>query len=729
MNKHQFPIFNNAKSDPMPKWFEVRDDASKDSTEILIYGEIGKSWWDDSGVSAKEFADELKAIPSTRNIVVGINSPGGSVWDGLAIYNLLEARRDKVTTRIDGVAASMGSVIAMAGKEVRIPRNAVIMIHDPTTFAQGDESMMAKALEALRAAKKTIAGVYQKKTGKTFDEISEKMTAQTFFTGDEAKDFGLADTVIDEVPMSASALKNVLSGFRNQPKAVGGKTEINPTSTAPGGEAIPENTMDKAKLIALLKKHGVTVDDKATIEQLEAQLESVLAGKKQEEPKQNQNPQQNAEIINLQNQFNALKEKHDAERKARIENAVQTAVDERRIPVAQKAKWVTRAMADETVLTDLSELPAQPMGDSPVIITSEAPNDLLAGLKNLRKPIGSMLNGGSVDKQLTEAIRNNAVQAYQLIDKNIAKLRGFIVQNAHSIDSDLKQHVIMTEGMRAFKRRIVPLNAFSTRFNNVALLGTDKVQVPYFPLFSTASTDFVQANGYVMAETGTVQAKEVTIDKRKYQPFQFNSSDLNRQPYFSISQLFSQRVEQLAVDVSQDVLSNITVANYASSAFAQPANAFDVEDLIDIKVACDNVFWPMVGRAALMKSEYEANLAKQLLKANEAGSDSALRAGVTGRIADFDVFGNPSIPANGENLKGFVCLPSALLVATSPIMPAPGVRRQLVRYDVVTDPDTGISFEYRYWGNPDKDEDREVVECNYGYNEGETAALMRITDQ
>jgi ATP-dependent Clp protease, protease subunit len=726
MNKHQFPIFNNAKSDPMPKWFEVRDDASKDSTEILIYGEIGKSWWDDSGVSAKEFADELKAIPSTRNIVVGINSPGGSVWDGLAIYNLLEARRDKVTTRIDGVAASMGSVIAMAGKEVRIPRNAVIMIHDPTTFAQGDESMMAKALEALRAAKKTIAGVYQKKTGKTYDEISERMTAESYFTGDEAKEFGLADTVIDEVPMSASALKNILSGFRNQPTAVGGKLETTKTPPATGSEAINQDYMNRAKVIALLKKHGITVDDKATDEQLEAQLESVLAGKKQEEPKQSAT---DSKVIDLENRFKELQAKHDNERKSRIENAVQTAVDERRIPVAQRAKWVTRAMADETVLTDLSELPQQPMGDSPVIITSEAPNDVLTGLKNLRKPIGLMLAGGSVDKQLTETIRNNAVQAYQIIDKNIAKLRGFIVQNAHSIDSDLKQHVIMTEGMRAFKRRIVPLNAFSTRFNNVALLGTDKVQVPYFPLFSTASTDFVQGDGYVMAETGTVQAKEVTINKRKYQPFQFNSSDLNRQPYLSVSQLFAQRVEQLAVDVSTDVLSNITVANYASSAFAQPANAFDVEDLIDIKVLCDNAFWPMIGRSALMKSEYEANLAKQLLKVNEAGSDSALRAGVTGRIADFDVFGNASIPANGENLKGFVCLPSALLVATSPIMPAPGVRRQLVRYDVVTDPDTGISFEYRYWGNPDKDEDREVVECNYGYDEGETAALMRITDQ
>ena len=107
--------------------------------------------------------------------------------------------------------------------------------------------------------------------------------------------------------------------------------------------------------------------------------------------------------------------------------------------------------------------------------------------------------------------------------------------------------------------------------------------------------------------------------------------------------------------------------------------------------------------------------------------DGMLRTGSLGNISGFETFRSPRIPGNGENLVGMAIHPAGLLVATSPIQPASGVLRQLVSYDVVTDPDTGITFEYRYWGQAQTDKDFEVIEANYGYAAGNPDAIKRIT--
>src|SRR3954467_6739949 len=113
MKTKRFPIFNGPPKSSNRPWFTIKNEASKDAAEILIYDQIGKDWWSDEGVSAKEFANGLKAIPLDREINVHINSPGGNVWDGLAIFNQLKARQSKVVITIDGLAASIASVIAL----------------------------------------------------------------------------------------------------------------------------------------------------------------------------------------------------------------------------------------------------------------------------------------------------------------------------------------------------------------------------------------------------------------------------------------------------------------------------------------------------------------------------------------------------------------------------------------------------------------------------------------
>lgn len=327
-------------------------------------------------------------------------------------------------------------------------------------------------------------------------------------------------------------------------------------------------------------------------------------------------------------------------------------------------------------------------------------------------------------------LRESAELAYGICTAHANTLRPLF--GAHTIDPDLKRVAILNDIIRAFKRRLASLNAFSTKFSNVPLEGDDNntVAVPYYPLFTTASTNFDQGTGYSFSENSVTNVREVQISKRKYQAFQFNSSDLRRQPFFNVAQLAALQAEQLAVDVWTDILSAVTAANFGAAVKIAPAaGAFTPEDVVDIEVACEQSDWPEAGRSLVLDSTYRGNVAKGLLKVNEAGTDQALREGSVGRIASFDVFSSPRIPGNSEHLVGFATMPSALLVATSPIMPGPGVRKQLVAYNLVTDPDTGISFEYRYWGNPDKDQDREIIECNYGYDLGEAAALKRITSE
>ena len=183
------------------QWFEISNKAP-DAAEILIYDEIGKDWMTQNGIGAKDFAESLAKIPKSAKITVGINSPGGNVWDGLAIYHQLKARGENVTTRIDGVAASIASVIALAGHEVQMPENALMMVHRAWGMGVGNAEEMIKLAEDLQKHDQVIAGIYANKNGKSVEDNLGVMAQETWFTGAEAKHFGLVDTVTDKVAIN-----------------------------------------------------------------------------------------------------------------------------------------------------------------------------------------------------------------------------------------------------------------------------------------------------------------------------------------------------------------------------------------------------------------------------------------------------------------------------------------------------------------------------------------------
>ena len=201
---------NERRPEPMKdrfwKWVQNKD-PSNDGGERTLYldGVIDdESWWGDE-VTPAMFRDELKA--GSGDIVVWINSPGGSVFAADQIYNMLREYDGKVTIKIDAIAASAASVIAMAGDTVLMSPVATLMIHNPATIAMGDREEMQKAIEMLDSIKESILNAYMLKTGLSHKKLSEMMDAETFMDAKQALSLGFVDALIERDQEKAKALQ------------------------------------------------------------------------------------------------------------------------------------------------------------------------------------------------------------------------------------------------------------------------------------------------------------------------------------------------------------------------------------------------------------------------------------------------------------------------------------------------------------------------------------------
>lgn len=176
--------------------YQPRASASEPAT-LQIFDQIGEDWFGGSGISAKAFSQALQDV-GQGPLVIEINSPGGNVWDGLAIYNMLRGRQAPVTTRVVGIAASIASIIALAGDTVEIADAALFMIHDPSGMVAGTSEEMRKMADALDQHAEVLAGIYSKVTGRPTSQIRAAMKEETWFTAQEAIQFGLADKMTKE---------------------------------------------------------------------------------------------------------------------------------------------------------------------------------------------------------------------------------------------------------------------------------------------------------------------------------------------------------------------------------------------------------------------------------------------------------------------------------------------------------------------------------------------------
>ena len=210
----------------MKKWFEIIDKA--DRAEVWIYEEIGEDFWSGGGITAKGFQKELSDIKASQ-IDLHINSPGGLVFDGITIFNLLKQHPANVTTYIDGLAASIASVIALAGDRVIMAENALFMIHKASGMVYGNSDDMRDFAEKLDKVNSSIATTYISKTKKDEKEIDNLMSAETWLTADEALEMGFVDEVAGEIDMAACAKFIPImakAGFKHIPKDIADKKSV-----------------------------------------------------------------------------------------------------------------------------------------------------------------------------------------------------------------------------------------------------------------------------------------------------------------------------------------------------------------------------------------------------------------------------------------------------------------------------------------------------------------------
>ena len=206
--------------------------------EISIYGEIVSDKWYDNETSAISFKDDLNDLGDVDTINLHINSPGGSVFEGTAIHNMLKMHKATVNVYVDGLAASIASVIAMSGDTIFMPENAMLMIHNPWTFAVGNAKELRKQADDLdRIAQASIKTYLSKSNGKIDEEtLTQLLDEEPWLSAQEALDYGLADEVLEANQAVASLPGEFLERYKRVPSQL-------------RKESAPPSSINRQKLI------------------------------------------------------------------------------------------------------------------------------------------------------------------------------------------------------------------------------------------------------------------------------------------------------------------------------------------------------------------------------------------------------------------------------------------------------------------------------------------------
>ena len=187
------------------QWYNIQNKASE-TADIYIFDEIGMY-----GVTAQDFIGEIKELKNTP-INLRINSLGGDVFNGMAIYNVIKKREAKTTVYIEGIAASIATIIALGADEVVMSENSLFMIHNAWGGTMGDAKDMRKSAETLEKISTELTEIYMKKTGLSYDVVSNMMDEETWLNSEEAYELGFVDTISDAIKVAA---KYDVSKFKN----------------------------------------------------------------------------------------------------------------------------------------------------------------------------------------------------------------------------------------------------------------------------------------------------------------------------------------------------------------------------------------------------------------------------------------------------------------------------------------------------------------------------------
>ncbi|HFQ8224136.1 TPA: head maturation protease, ClpP-related [Citrobacter freundii] len=258
MTKKQLPVAPAGRlcagvtSEPMPaaleRWNGGIRAASSDDNTISIFDVIGKDYWDE-GVTAKRISGALRSL-NGADVTVNINSPGGDMFEGLAIYNLLREYQGKVTVKVLGIAASAASIIAMAGDDIQIGRGAFLMIHNCWVIAVGNRHDFAELAVSLEPFDKAMADIYAARSGLEMAMVQKLMDAESYIGGSDAVEKGLADSLLsadavsdgDESPAAALRKLDALLAKTNTPRSERRKLIKALSGGMPGAVTNPDGT-------------------------------------------------------------------------------------------------------------------------------------------------------------------------------------------------------------------------------------------------------------------------------------------------------------------------------------------------------------------------------------------------------------------------------------------------------------------------------------------------------
>lgn len=678
--------------------------------EIVLIGSVGKSWWDDSGISEQEFRQALDEIPAGKPFNVRWNSEGGSVQEGLGIYNALKARRDDATSIIDGYALSIASVAPLAAHKVVSPKSAIWMIHKAWSYASGNADDMQKQVTMLNEHDVMLSEIYAQETGKTAEECMAAMAKETWIRGSAAVEFGLADETDQEINNDQGSgslnrahisqafldrCKNLSPEILNAIRGAGPVAANPAPSSAANKPQTKESHMTKEEIIAALKARGDTVDESQSVEQLKAQLLAAPKAKAPASPVATPfappaNGQPAVDVLALQQSVQSLQESLAQERKTRITNRIDGLIAECRLTNEERPKALARAIADETYLDELAARPQASFGAQnglgPVItITAESPLDKIMAESDPAKRQNLLQRDW--DALVQDALARDARgDKFRGQNRYAAKDRNLPV-NANTYSATLVTAFLAEGTVTILQKKLAALKAFSKDF------GTDR----YKPLATgqvkkatAGSTTQTNATNF---ESGNSAVTNAPITVSQYtQSFHVSNSELNSG--LRMADLMEVNLAEYGNKLMQVATAPIVeadFANYNGGSYISTPDAFGWSDM--------GLLWGALKKAnrrhAILDGEYIAGL---------LNAPTFFQQGVTGASDTAGRFGWDGIHLNtewtgaGTGVRGFACDPQAIGVCAGlPLTPPSGVPGNTLQESVILLPDLGISVALYSW--------------------------------
>jgi len=701
---------------------EVR--AEGDRAELVLIGSIGKNYWDDSGITEQEVRDALQTIPKGKKIDAKINSEGGSVKEGLGIYNAFKERRADLTCHITGYALSIASVFPLGAGKVVSPKSAIWMMHKAWSWNQGNADDMRQAAEMLDAHDETLATIYAAETGKSKEEILAAMEFETWIKGADAVAYGLADESDPEETADASAsyrpiaqdylkrCKNISPAILNAlapRKESGAPHSAAPQPAGNTNKTQPQDsTMNKAKIVALLLTHGIKNTDgkDLTENSTDAEFETAL------------NTLAKKSTADANAKMEAIEAKLALAEKRRIEDKVNTYVDAAKITKAEAPIFVNAMLSDEAgTVAILEAKEVAGLGGSAagahIVMVEDGPTvsaDGVQGSKILPELGAIFANTKSIpaksndsEKAPLQAIaRYEALKAEfpRLLKAAFARDRGQ-VHAGNTFSGTITTNFLILGVIVKLYNRFAAANLFTL----------DAEQDPYKPLapgirkFNVTTTDGTKVGknvtNFQTLAGGTAGNPDSVINAITITPDQYTSAGFitNAQlnSGFRIADIIEAKLIDLADAITQVLTAPITVANFTTNAavISAPA-AFGFSDLATLQGTLKKT----TVKNLLLDGEYIARIANQPGFFQMAGT-------VGGAASAWKAYGWDNVALNtewagaGANVRGFGCGQNAIgIISGLPLNPPEGIPGNIVQTGVAQLPDVQKAIATYMWFDP-----------------------------